>query len=102
MKRLPETAPVVYDHFMAGGFVVKRSSIPFSAVAADMCLEQTINRSSKTSGGIIGNTKRKEFVARWNIIHHELMAVNQTHWCAIKQHITYCKSFIRSSANTTK
>jgi len=43
-----------------------------------MCLEQTMNRSSKTSGGIIGNTKQKEFVTRWNIIHHELMAVNQT------------------------
>ena len=43
-----------------------------------MCLEQTINRSSKTSGGIIGNTKRKEYVTRWNIIHHELMAVNET------------------------
>ena len=54
MKKLPQTAPVIG--------VVKRSSIPFSAVAADMCLEQTINRSSKTSGGIIGNTKRKEFV----------------------------------------
>ena len=78
MKKLPGNAPVVHDNFMAGRFVVKRSSIPFSAVAADMCLEQTINRSSKTSGGIIGNTKRKEFVTRWNIIHHELMAVNQT------------------------
>ena len=64
MKKLPETAPVVHDNFTAGCFVVKRSSIPFSAVAADMCLEQTINRSSKTSGGIIGNTKRKEFVTR--------------------------------------
>ena len=51
MKKLPETAPVVHDNFMAGHFVVKRSSIPFSAVAADMCLEQTINRSSKSSGG---------------------------------------------------
>ena len=78
MKKLPETAPVVHDNFMAGHFVVKRPSIPFPAVAADMCLEQTINRSSKTSRGIIGNMKRKEFVTRWNIIHHELMAVNQT------------------------
>ena len=78
MKKLPETAPVVHDNFMAGHFVVRRSSIPFSAVATDMCLEQTINRSSKTSGEIIGNTKRKEFVTRWIIIHHELMAVNQT------------------------
>ena len=47
-----------------------------------MCLEQTINRSLKTSGAIIGNTKRKEFVARWNIIHHELMSVNHT-FCKI-------------------
>jgi len=43
-----------------------------------MCLEQTINRSSETSAGIIGNTKRKEFITRWNIIHHELMVVKQT------------------------
>ena len=50
MKKLPETAPVVHDNFMAGRFVVKRSSIPFSAVAAVMCLEQTMNRSSETSG----------------------------------------------------
>jgi hypothetical protein len=78
MKKLPDTAPLIHDNFMAGRFVVKRSSTPFSAVAADMCLEQTINRSSKTSGGIIGNTKRKEYVTRWNIIHHELMAVNET------------------------
>ena len=62
---------------MAGTFVVKRSSVPFSAVATDMCLEQTINRSSKSTGGIIGDTQRKEFVARWNIIHHELMSVNE-------------------------
>jgi len=57
--------------------VVTRSPVPFSAVASDMCLEQTINRSSKSSGGIIGNTRRKEFVARWNVIHHELMSVNE-------------------------
>lgn len=46
MKKVPETAPVVHDNFMTGRFVVKRSSIPSSAVAADMCLEQTINDSS--------------------------------------------------------
>ena len=40
MKVLPDTAPVVHAEFMAGQFVVKRFSIPFSAVATDMCLEQ--------------------------------------------------------------
>ena len=43
-----------------------------------MCLEQTINCSLKNSGRIIGNTRRKEFVTRWNVIHHELMSVNET------------------------
>ena len=76
MKKLRETAQVVHNNFMAGHFVVKRSFIPFSDVAANM--SGTDNRSSKTSGGIIGNAKRKEFLTRWNIIHHELMVVNQT------------------------
>jgi len=46
MKKLPETAAVIHNNFVAGRFVVKCSSTPFSVVAADMCLEQTINRSS--------------------------------------------------------
>lgn len=78
MKKLPGTVPIIHDNLMTGRFVVKRSCIPFSAADADMCLEQTINHSSKTSDRIIGNTRRKYFVTRWNIIHHELMAVNQT------------------------
>ena len=78
MKMLPKTSPEVFNSFMEGKFVVKQSSVPFSAVATDMCLEQTINRSSKSTGGIIGNTRRKEFVARWNVIHHEMMSISET------------------------
>jgi len=69
MKMLRKTYPEVFNSFMEGKFVVKRSPVPFSAVDSDMCLEQTINRSSKSSGGIIGNTRRKEFVAPWNVTH---------------------------------
>jgi hypothetical protein len=61
--------------FMAGKFVVKRQGGPFSDVAADMALEQTINKSSKSSGGIIGSTKKKVFVGQWNLTYHELLAV---------------------------
>lgn len=75
MRKLPETSPDIYQMFLAGKFVVKRSSQPFSAVAPDMCLEQTINRSSKSSSGIIGNTRRKEYVGQWNLIYHEMLAV---------------------------
>ena len=40
-----------------------------------MALEQTINRSQKSSSGIIGNTKRKEFVAQWEIAYHEVLLI---------------------------
>jgi len=40
-----------------------------------MCLEQTINKSQKSASGIIGNTKKKQFVAQWEIIYHEMLAV---------------------------
>ena len=39
-----------------------------------MCSEQTINRSQKSPGGIIGSTKKKKFVAQWEITY-ELLAV---------------------------
>ena len=72
MRKLPED---VHKSFLAGKFVVKRTDGPFSAVGADMCLEQTINRSQKSTGGIIGNTKKKKFVTQWEIIYHEMLAV---------------------------
>ena len=59
MHKLPDTAPGVYQAFVAGKFVVKRTHGKFSAVGADMALEQTINRSQKSASGIIGNTRKK-------------------------------------------
>ena len=41
-----------------------------------MCLEQTINRSQKSCGGIIGSTNRKKYVAQWEIIYHEMLVVS--------------------------
>lgn len=65
-----------------GKFVVKRTNGTFKAVAADMCLEQTINRSKKsTSGatfkiGVIGATRKKKFVTEWELIYHEILAIS--------------------------
>ncbi len=59
MDRLPDTAPAVHESLLAGNFVVQRTPGTFKAVGLDLCLEQTINRSQKSSGGIIGNTKKK-------------------------------------------
>ena len=75
MRKLAQDAPSVFENFKAGKFVVKRTEGQFTAVGADMCFEQTINRSQQSAGDIIGSTKRKQFVAQWEMIHHEMLAV---------------------------
>ncbi len=79
MRKLPETAPGVHASFCAGKFVVKRTEGHFNAIGADMCLEQTINKSAKSAAGIIGKTKRKDFVAQWQLIYHEMIEVSNLH-----------------------
>ena len=79
MQKLSERAPDVYTNFQEGKFSVKHTPGKFKAVAADMCLEQTINRSQKSTAGIIGNTRKKQFVAQWEIIYHEMLAVSNLH-----------------------
>ena len=61
MRRLPETASGIYQVFLQCQFVVKKTPGKFKSVAADQSLEQTINRSQKSSGGIIGSTRKKYF-----------------------------------------
>ena len=76
IKGLEEFAPEVYAHFMKGRFTVKHTKTLFSLVASDQALEQSINRSSKDTSGIIGSTKKKEFVAVWNLAYHEILEVD--------------------------
>ncbi|OXU30012.1 hypothetical protein TSAR_009479 [Trichomalopsis sarcophagae] len=61
----------LYNQFVAGNFTVKRSSVPYTSVGTDQGLEQTINRSQKSTLGIIGATQKKEY----NLTYHELLAV---------------------------
>ena len=68
MRKLHETAPEVYNKFVDGQFVIERTPGTFKAVGADMCLEQTINKSQKSSGGINGSTRKKQYVAEWELI----------------------------------
>ena len=68
MKRLPETAPGIHTAFMEGKFAVKRTPGCFKAVGADKALEQTINRAQKSVSGIIGSSKKKQYVAKWEIV----------------------------------
>ena len=68
MKALPHTAPEVYQEFLMGNFVVKRSRHRFNQVPVDQATEW-INRLCKISNGIIGITRnesaRDRFCATW-------------------------------------
>ena len=75
IRKLAQDAPSVFENFKAGKFVVEQTEVQFTAVGADVCLEQTINRSQKNAGGIIGSTKRKQSVTQWEMIHHEMLAI---------------------------
>ena len=51
---LEEKKPELYREFLKGNFSVKRSHVPFTSVATDQGLEQTINLHGKSSSGFIG------------------------------------------------
>ena len=59
MVMLDESQPDTKKEFDAGNFDVKQSDHPFSQVAVDQSIEQTINRDTKIKGGIIGKSLKK-------------------------------------------
>ena len=71
MHQLHEDHPDVYEEFMNGNNPIRRSTKPFSQVWTDMALEQSINRDSKSKGGIIGISQRPGALARWFLTSHE-------------------------------
>lgn len=75
MLLLKNKAPEVYDQFCKGRFVVNRSLVPFTSVATDQALEQSINKFAKSSGGIIGITSNKEATTTWELTFHELLSI---------------------------
>ena len=76
MRRLSVTAPEVHRAFMIRQFVVKRAIGEFNAVGSDLALEQSIQRSKKSPGGVIGKTQEAKFVAEWETIYHEMLGVS--------------------------
>ena len=76
MRRLPKDYPEIYEKFMEGLFVLKQNKGNFNAVAGDLKLEQTINRSQKSISGIIGQTGQREYVTKWEIVYHEILSIS--------------------------
>lgn len=79
MLGLKEKHPEVYGEFMKGRFTVKQSNTSFTSVATDQGLEQTINRSQKSTSGIIGSTRKKDWLAGWCLSHHEIQSITNVY-----------------------
>ena len=53
-----------------------RHHSPFSSITCDQSSEQTVNRDSKSHGGIIGFTRKSSAYQRWTLSHPERTAVH--------------------------
>jgi hypothetical protein len=70
MISLAATAPEVHQEFLKGGFAVQITNNRFSAVWTDMALEQTMDKQSKSNGGIIGFSLNPNARDRWFLSNH--------------------------------
>ncbi|XP_065197855.1 uncharacterized protein LOC135829379 [Sycon ciliatum] len=75
MTQLPTTHPEADRFLQEGGFSVQRSDNPFAQVPSDQAIEQSINRATKTVGGIIGFSRHPATVQRWVLTAHDRAAV---------------------------
>lgn len=77
MTMLQEVAPTVHREFTENrAHAVSTSSFvsSFNSVSPDMALEKTVNRDSKTKGGIVGVTGMEGTRDRWALIAHMMVA----------------------------
>ena len=72
MLRLPEEHPELYEMYCNGFHTVSRAQkqSQFNSVSTDMALEQSMNRDSKTKGGIIGVSNDVQAVEKWTLTSH--------------------------------
>ena len=75
MHQLKSLHPKVYEEFATGNFSISRTGQPFSQVATDMALEQSINADSKSKGGIVGISQSPAALERWFLTAHERASV---------------------------
>jgi len=70
LQNLPQTHPGAVELLRNNGFSVARSTVPGCRNAVDITIEQTINRSAKTSGGVIGFSRNTSAYHRWCVTRH--------------------------------
>jgi hypothetical protein len=70
LKHLPSSHPGAELLLRDCGFTVSRSDVPACRNAIDLTIEQTINRSAKTRGGLIGISRNVSAYYRWCLTRH--------------------------------
>ena len=66
MKVLGETHPQIHEQLLNGHFGVQMSNVnTFGKIPFDQAIEETINKSSKIPGGIVGKSTNQEAVSQW-------------------------------------
>jgi hypothetical protein len=71
LLNLDSTHPSASTLLQENGFTSARSGTPGCRNATDLTIEQTINRSAKTAGGIIGFSRNKAAYYRWCVTRHK-------------------------------
>ncbi len=87
VKVLELEHPDLYRAYMRGQFVVKDRDGSFNAVAPDMKLEQSIQRASKSQGGIVGQTRNSEVVVECQLLFHEILGISNTFRALTNAHL---------------
>ena len=67
----PKKYPSIHESFLQGEFVVRLTQRNVSAVPMDQALESKYDKPARGASGIIGITRRKAAVSKWNLIKHE-------------------------------
>ena len=58
------------SRFKTGFFAIRQKAGSFNGLWSDMATEKTIIKDSKSNGGIVGLTRKKSALIRWNITRH--------------------------------
>ena len=74
---LPNKFPKLYKAFCKGDFVVAQTFRKSSSIPLDQASEMQYNITAKSQSGIIGITRKKEAVNKWNILRHEKLQYTQ-------------------------
>lgn len=74
MQQLPEVCPEAHSLLQGGEFAVQHGTNAFAQVPVDMAIEQTVNKDTKISGGIIGKSLKPRAVKRWMLTAHDRAA----------------------------